>query len=67
MGKNKKGVWVLIRWKDEPITETQEVFIAFSHDQHDDDGAFFYCNGEHELKNLMQFENGEDFVVMEVL
>ena len=63
----ENGAWCSIRWKDEPFTNLHKVYISFSHDDVDDEKVFFYCNGEHGLKKLMRYDNGEEFVVMAVL
>lgn len=33
----------------------------------EDDKIFFYCNGEHELKEHMKPDNGEDFTIINMV
>lgn len=56
-----------IRWKDDG--SEGDVTIKLSCDyiegSKEDDLIFFFCNGEHEVKQLMKENNGEDFVVLD--
>lgn len=60
----KAEIW----WKDEPIDKTEFVCFKLSTDYTENDSedvnVFFYCNGEEELMELMNVDNGEDFVVL---
>ena len=54
----------VIRWKDEE--EPENVVIAMHPDDGEsDDGVFFYCESVDELRELLNPDNGEDFVVIE--
>lgn len=57
-----EAIDAVIRWKDED--ETENVVIALhADDGESEDDVFFYCETPEGLRELVNPENGEDFVV----
>jgi len=67
------GAWATIKWRDtgETLAPVYFSFGLFDDDsQHDsfgvsDDRIFFYCEDEHELRQLMTDGMGNDFTVLD--
>lgn len=58
-----------IRWKDDNTTQCVNIKTStdYVEGSDEDNEIFFYCDGKEELNRLMQEDNGEDFVVTEIL
>lgn len=58
-----------IRWKDDNTTQCVNIKTStdYVEGSDEDNEIFFYCNSKEELNHLMQEDNGEDFVVTEII
>lgn len=67
--ENDNIVACTIRWKDNNETECVNIKTSTDHVEgsDEDNEIFFYCNSKEELNHLMQEDNGEGFVVTEIL
>lgn len=54
--KDDGDEWIVWIYTDDPILHPV-----------DDDEIFFYCKDEEELEDLMREDNGQNFVVVEIL
>ena len=66
------GAWATIEWRDtgETLAPVYFSFGQFDGEHHDsfgvsDDRIFFYCEDEHELRQLMTDGTGNDFTVLD--
>lgn len=64
----KKFYNVVIRWKDEPgQTHERTIKVGKYSNVFEDNGIFFYVESEEKLQDLMKEDNGEDFVITQIL
>ena len=55
-----------IKWKDSGEEERVVIKLSCDYEENskEDEQIFFYCDGEEELRSLMEENNGEDFVLL---
>lgn len=55
-----------IVWHDDESAEIETIKLDDGMDE-DDDDIFFYVSSIKELKSLMEWENGEDFTINDII
>lgn len=64
---NEKYCKCEIVWHDDESASIETIKLDCEVDESEDDDIFFYVGNTDEFKNLMEWENGEDFTINDIL